>query len=110
MSTHSKNSLKENIIEIFGLSSFKQLAKFEQIEPDNEALVEFKVKAPKNEQTGQESLAEHGSDDKPIFSVLFQMEGFISDSSHGNGRSAPDRHSNFFLNIYLKRKFFLIFI
>ena len=45
MSTHSKNGLKDNIIEIFGLSSMNSMVKFEQIEPDDETLVEFKLKS-----------------------------------------------------------------
>lgn len=43
MSTHSKNSLKENIIEIFGLAAMQNLVKFEQTEPSEDHLVEFKV-------------------------------------------------------------------
>lgn len=43
MSTHSKNSLRENVIEIFGLSAMQGLVKFEQSEPLDEHLAEFKV-------------------------------------------------------------------
>lgn len=43
MSTHSKNSLKENIIEIFGIGNMQNLVKFEQCEPTEEHMAEFKV-------------------------------------------------------------------
>ena len=50
MSTHTKNGLKENVIEIFGLSSFQSLIKFEQTQPDVEIMTEFKVVLPNKQQ------------------------------------------------------------
>lgn len=103
MSTHSKNSLKENIIEIFGLSTFTSLVKFEQTEPDEEILVEFKLKSavslPREEEVNdssiineiiENSIIETTSSSK-LYANLFQIEGFISSCSHNQGRSAPDR-------------------
>jgi DNA mismatch repair protein PMS2 len=99
MSTHSKNSLKENVIEIFGLSSFQSLVKFEQIDPDEEILAEFKVVNQLARQDNEESPADATEDNRNGSSLdemrkknnLFQLEGFISSCSHGQGRSAPDR-------------------
>lgn len=93
MSTHSKNSLKDNIIEIFSLSAFNNLIKFEQFEPNSEILVEYKLIKPLKENLEEESEKE--SQDSTLiqtnYSDLFKIEGFISSCSHGQGRSAPDR-------------------
>jgi len=78
MSTHSKNSLKDNIIEIFGIASFNNMLKFEQSEPSDDLKGEFKVSAStKNCDENSESM--------------FSVVGYISNCSHGVGRSAPDR-------------------
>lgn len=78
MATHSKNSLKENIIEIFGLSSFQQLIKIEQVVPDEDQLAEFKI-----------NMSPERVDEE--LSKMFRLEGFVSSCSHGMGRAAPDR-------------------
>lgn len=73
MNTNSRNTLKDNIIEIFGIQAFNSMVKFEQINPTDETKDEFKVK--KDEFIGE----------------LFKLNGYISNCSHGIGRSAPDR-------------------
>ena len=101
MSTHSKNSLKENIIEIFGLSTMNGLVKFEQAEPTTDVLVEFKLikddrsKKPVDPSESPSSLnssdAEGADEPRTNYKAIFQIEGYISDCSHNCGRSAPDR-------------------
>jgi DNA mismatch repair protein MutL len=98
MSTHSKNSLRENIIEIFGLSCINSMAKFIQCEPDDEILIEYKLKSAPTSQASSsnesqvidESINE-SDQSKNVYSNLFKIEGFISNCSHGQGRNAPDR-------------------
>ena len=106
MSTHSKNCLKDNIIEIFGLSNFTNMVKFEQSEPSDEILVEYKLKKatePTSTQKSDDSnpdldLTSNVSDmiaqeNEPAsnYSSQFKIEGFVSNCSHNFGRSAPDR-------------------
>lgn len=105
MSTHSKNNLKENVIEIFGLSTFNSLVKFEQSEPDEDLLAEFKLKALSSLKPCEEEKADVDSQDSQEsmiedcekkaktcqYSDKFKIEGFISNCSHNQGRSAPDR-------------------
>jgi len=83
MSTYSKNDLKSNIIEIFGLSAINSMVKVVQSEPDEDILVEYKLKSPTS------------NPDQPVaethYSDLLQIEGYISSCAHGSGRSAPDR-------------------
>lgn len=93
ISTHSKNSLKDNIIEIFSLSTFNSLIKFDQFEPTNEILAEYKLIKLSNENLDDQSDKE--SQDETMnhtnYSDFFKIEGYISSCSHGQGRSAPDR-------------------
>lgn len=86
MSTHSKNSLKENIIEIFGVAAMSSLVKFEQIEPSDEVLIDYKLKKP--DDVEQKAAAAATTTD---YASLFKIEGYVSDCSHNSGRSAPDR-------------------
>jgi DNA mismatch repair protein PMS2 len=73
ISTNSKNTLKDNIIEIFGIQSMNNSVKFEQAcELNEEIKVEFKI----------DCLAECD---------LFQIEGYISNCKNNHGRSAQDR-------------------
>ena len=99
MSTHSKNDLKSNIIEIFGLSSLNNMVKFEQCEPDEDIRIEYKLK---NSKTIIQNDSQESTDDSQqivdttivaniTYSELFQIDGYISDCSHNFGRSAPDR-------------------
>lgn len=93
MCTHSKNSLRENIIEIFGLSCMNSMAKFIQYEPDDEILIEYKLKtAPTSDESQMinETVTEPDKS-KDVYSKLFKIEGFVSNCSHGQGRNAPDR-------------------
>jgi DNA mismatch repair protein PMS2 len=97
MSTHSKNSLKENVIEIFGLSTFQSLVKFEQVEPDEEILAEFKAsshlkkqKQPVQDADNFDNSIDMEAVEKQVMS-MFRLEGFVSNCTHGMGRSAPDR-------------------
>lgn len=87
ISTHSKNSLKDNIIEIFSLNSFNTLIKFEQSEPTNEVLADYKLITIRE---GVEEGAEE-SQECHQYLDMFQIEGYISSCSHNQGRSAPDR-------------------
>nr|AGH55784.1 PMS2 [Brachionus calyciflorus] len=92
ISTHSKNSLKDNIIEIFSLNAFNTLIKFDQAEPTNEILIEYKLINPGSEiqsETG-DNLVEM-SQEISKYSEHFKIEGYISSCSHNQGRSAPDR-------------------
>ena len=106
MSTHSKNCLKDNIIEIFGLSNFTNMVKFEQSEPSDDILVEYKLKKATESTSTQKSddsnpdldLTSNLSDmvvqeNEPAskYSSQFKIEGFVSNCSHNFGRSAPDR-------------------
>jgi DNA mismatch repair protein PMS2 len=79
MNTNSRNTLKDNLIEIFGIQAFNSMIKFEQVDPSDETKDEFKVK-------NDESLGN-----------LFKLNGYISNCSHGVGRSAPDRQY-FYIN------------
>jgi len=56
MCTQSKNSLKDNIIEIFGLASFKNMIAFEQVEPNEDILIEYKImKKPSDSKNSKEN-------------------------------------------------------
>ena len=104
MCTQSKNSLKDNIIEIFGLASFKNMIAFEQVEPNEDILIEYKIIKKLSESKNQKSSTfvtnededkENINQDETIqkketsFSDQFKIEGYISNVSHGLGRSAP---------------------
>jgi DNA mismatch repair protein PMS2 len=100
MSTHSKNDLKSNITEIFGLSSMNNMVKLVQCEPDEDTMVEFKLKAaPKkpNNETFDDSVSEKSEESNEInepstnYADLLQIEGYISNCTHNSGRGAPDR-------------------
>ena len=119
MSTQLKNSLRENIIEIFGLSAIKTMVKFEQCEPDEDTLVEYKLKAQAPAKTpassNESSQCRNDDDDEcsmidldpnqtvlstttaaaettsTFYSNMFQIEGYISSCSHNQGRSAPGK-------------------
>lgn len=56
MSTYSKNDLKSNIIEIFGLSAINSMVKFVQSEPGEEILVEYKLKSVASTSSVDESV------------------------------------------------------
>jgi DNA mismatch repair protein PMS2 len=121
MSTHSKSSLKDNIIEIFGLASFSSMLKFEQSEPSSEILSEFNKTASASEQAlkrlEQEEVKINSNDEEnekesdndsqqsrqltstPHYSQLFKLEGFVSKCAHNAGRSAPDRQ-----HLYINRR------
>jgi DNA mismatch repair protein PMS2 len=128
MSTHSKSNLKDNLIEIFGLSSFGSMLKFEQSEPSSELLNEFNNKSAtsSNEQMlkrleqEEKMLIKSANDSKvnddddqndnedkdhqqltstPQYSQLFKLEGFISNCAHNAGRTAPDRQ-----HLYINRR------
>ena len=72
MSTNSKNTLKDNIIEIFGIHSMNNLIKFEQInELTEEIKEEFNVLA---------------TDEN-----AFEIDGYLSNNKNNFGRSAQDR-------------------
>jgi DNA mismatch repair protein PMS2 len=87
MSTHSRNSLKENIIEIFGLASFKTLLPFEQFEPKQDLLTDFKVINQNKEDELDDDVLE---EIRKKFNI-FKLEGFLSSCAHNMGRGAPDR-------------------
>lgn len=72
ISTNSKNTLKDNVIEIFGIHAMNSLMKFEQVNELPEEIVE-ELKVESNEKN------------------LFEIEGFISNSKLNFGRSAQDR-------------------
>jgi DNA mismatch repair protein PMS2 len=71
MSTHSKNILKDNIIEIFGISAFGALLPFKTTNPSDQILSQYKV--------------------EQFIDGVFEIDGFVSSCEHGQGRSAPDR-------------------
>jgi DNA mismatch repair ATPase MutL len=113
MSTHSKNSLRENIIEIYGLSAINSMKPFTQCEPNDDILIDFKLIKPpptfdsksKSNQLdrsdsettdSQNSLSSaiphsEAATKKVNYSDIFKIEGYISNCAHGSGRSAPDR-------------------
>lgn len=101
MSTYSKNDLKSNIIEIFGLSSMNNMVKLVQSEPDEETMIEFKLKpappkkpTPASNETFDESIAENTlpvEQSSTNYAELIQIEGYISNCTHNSGRGAPDR-------------------
>jgi DNA mismatch repair ATPase MutL len=81
---------------------------FEQVEPTDEILLEYKVKksAANANLTNESNVIENADDKegekeneqnndtihkKDNFGDLFQIEGFVSNCSHGLGRSTPDR-------------------
>ena len=110
MSTYSKNNLKNNIIEIFGLNSMNNMRKFIQSEPTEEILIEYKLKKPNPVQekkcdslindTMLESTSSESSDEPSTnYQELFQVEGYISECTHNSGRGAPDRQY-----IYINRR------
>ena len=107
MCTQSKNSLKDNIIEIFGLASFKNMVSFEQVEPSDDILIEYKIKKPSDsiakekstlslttssintDENKENSIQGDTTQKVDTFANQFKIEGFVSNASHGQGRSAP---------------------
>ncbi|XP_055946183.1 mismatch repair endonuclease PMS2-like isoform X1 [Argiope bruennichi] len=78
LSTNNCPSLKDNIVSIFGDKQTKQLMEIVQHSPSKEILDEYFL---------PESSAE--------ISKTFRLEGYISNSIHGEGRSSTDRQFYF---------------
>lgn len=91
MSTNGSNSLRENIVAIFGSKQNANLLNIKQPIEQNEVLTQDVLK------TLDSSI--NVSDDDLVNLGLnrFQFDGFISSCSHGSGRSSKDRQF-FFIN------------
>lgn len=88
------------------------MVKLVQSEPDEETMIEFKLKpappkkstptaAVSNETFDEPSLAENTPPSEPStnYAELLQIEGYISNCSHNAGRGAPDRQY-----VYINRR------
>ncbi|XP_015914046.3 mismatch repair endonuclease PMS2 isoform X2 [Parasteatoda tepidariorum] len=78
LATHNSKSSKENIVSLFGDKQMKQIMEIKQRELSDEVLKEYFL---------PESSIEK--------SKIFKLEGFISNSTHGEGRSSSDRQFYF---------------
>ncbi|XP_054722911.1 mismatch repair endonuclease PMS2-like [Uloborus diversus] len=74
LSTNSSENLRNNMLSVFGSKQVNQLMEITQLEPSVAVLEEYFLPA---------SVVEK--------SKMFRIEGFISNSTHGEGRSAADR-------------------
>lgn len=78
VSTRGKRSIKDNIIDVFGLKQFQSLIQIKKLDPTVEDLNGYNLKA---------------GDEIPEF----ELQGFISTCAHGQGRATTDRQF-FFVN------------
>lgn len=91
MSTNGSNSLRENIIAIFGSKQNANLLEIKQPIEKNEVLTQEVLK------TIDSSINMSDDDLDNLGLNRFQFDGFISSCSHGSGRSSKDRQF-FFIN------------
>ncbi|XP_045461969.1 mismatch repair endonuclease PMS2 [Harmonia axyridis] len=73
MSTQGHNTVKENIISVFGPKQISSLIEVDLIRPNQDILNEYSIKLGDEEE------------------LPFEMEFLVSSVTHGNGRSSTDR-------------------
>ncbi|KAF5287266.1 hypothetical protein FQR65_LT02139 [Abscondita terminalis] len=79
ISTEGVNTVRENIISVFGTKQVQSLVQVDMIEPDEEILTDYKLRLLPGEP------------------LQFNFEFIISSAIHGNGRSTTDRQF-FYIN------------